>query len=527
MKRYRGVLSLAACAAIVTIVAACSEGAAPVRVLAPSQADPTFIKVPSDSTPEAEFVKVCKIYDVANGPAPSNAQFTVAVVDSTTGAETASGSIASGECFKVWTGGGKYDSVNVAEVPVSGYSTKWHRKTIVGGTVTTTSDVSGIEGTGWVGGSPAGRGEVFIFTNTQDGAGASVSKTAAGAYDNTFAWTIQKEVDKTTVSLPGGTATFNYTVTVGHDAGTASNVTVSGTITVNNPNAGAMQISGVTDALSNGTPCTVTGGGSQAIPAGNTQLAYSCNISALPAGSLDNTATVTWDDQTIDGRHVAAGSADFTFTAVSFTGNTIDECAAVTDTYAGSLGTVCVGDTNPTTFNYSRTVPVPASGCVQYDNTATFTTNDTGATGSDSKSVQVCKTVTTTGCTYTQGYWKTHSSKGPAPYDQKWLNLGPLGEGTLFFNSAKTWYTVFNTSPKKGNANYILAHQYMAAKLNILAGASTTSAVDAAMAGAAAYFPGITNLDVLPVDPTRTQLIGWASTLDNYNNGLIGPGHCN
>ncbi|MFN8574285.1 MAG: hypothetical protein U0132_19700 [Gemmatimonadaceae bacterium] len=134
--------------------------------------------------------------------------------------------------------------------------------------------------------------------------------------------------------------------------------------------------------------------------------------------------------------------------------------------------------------------------------------------------------VTTPGCTYTLGYWKTHSSKGPAPYDNRWLNIGASGEDTQFFSTGKSWYTVFNTAPKKGNANYILAHQYMAAKLNILAGASTTPEVDAAMQGAAAYFQGVSNMDTAPVDPTRSQLVTWSDLLDNYNNGLIGPGHC-
>ncbi|MFN8579718.1 MAG: hypothetical protein U0163_01890 [Gemmatimonadaceae bacterium] len=134
--------------------------------------------------------------------------------------------------------------------------------------------------------------------------------------------------------------------------------------------------------------------------------------------------------------------------------------------------------------------------------------------------------VTNPGCTLTQGYWSTHSSKGPAPYDNRWLNIGPLGEDTQFFASGKSWYTVFLTPPKKGNANYILAQQYMAAKLNILAGAATTPAVVAAVSGAESYYLGITNLDVLPVDPTRSQLIGWSTTLDSYNSGLIGPGHC-
>lgn len=130
------------------------------------------------------------------------------------------------------------------------------------------------------------------------------------------------------------------------------------------------------------------------------------------------------------------------------------------------------------------------------------------------------------GCTVTLGYWKTHSSKGPAPYDNAWLNIGPLGEDTPFFVSGQTWYQVFWTSPKKGNANYILAHQYMAAKLNILAGASSTPAVDAAITGSEAYFATVTNLNNAPTGSTRTQLLAWADLLDDYNNGVIGPGHC-
>ena len=35
---------------------------------------------------------------------------------------------------------------------------------------------------------------------------------------------------------------------------------------------------------------------------------------------------------------------------------------------------------------------------------------------------------TDTPCTLTQGYWKTHSSYGPAPYDVTWAILGDYGE---------------------------------------------------------------------------------------------------
>jgi hypothetical protein len=131
------------------------------------------------------------------------------------------------------------------------------------------------------------------------------------------------------------------------------------------------------------------------------------------------------------------------------------------------------------------------------------------------------------GCTLTQGYWKTHSLFGPAPYDDGWLAIGAGGASTTFFTSGLTWYQIFWTPPSGGNAYLQLAHQYMAAKLNILNGAASTTAVDAAIAGAEAYFAGkpagvITETNAT----TKAQIKGWAATLGSYNEGLIGPGHC-
>ncbi len=42
------------------------------------------------------------------------------------------------------------------------------------------------------------------------------------------------------------------------------------------------------------------------------------------------------------------------------------------------------------------------------------------------------------GCTLTPGYWKTHSRRGPAPYDDTWAQLGPSQETKAFFLSGKT-----------------------------------------------------------------------------------------
>jgi hypothetical protein len=244
----------------------------------------------------------------------------------------------------------------------------------------------------------------------------TVTKDAAGAYDNTYTWNIAKAVDKTVVKQIGGSTTFNYTVTVGHDAGTISNVSVSGTIDVFNPNVDAdlntvpVDITGVSDTLSDTTACTVTNGGAQTLTTAHTSFAYTCALAGLPQGELDNTVTVGWDEQFLaNGADLAGDTADFTFDGISFAQNSIDECVNVTDSYKGALGTICVGGANPMAFTYSRTIAVPAYDCLSYGNTATFTTNDTGATGSASQSVKVCGPVKTGALTI--GFWQNKNGQ--------------------------------------------------------------------------------------------------------------------
>jgi hypothetical protein len=238
----------------------------------------------------------------------------------------------------------------------------------------------------------------------------TIVKDAVGSYDKTYSWTITKDVDKTIVKQVGGSATFNYTVVVSHDSGTVSNVSVSGNITVFNPNIDDITGADVTDAINDpNSNCTVTGGSGATLAPGDNVFAYSCSYSAAPASNSEtNTATVTWATQTLSNGQLDSGSASFNFD-FTFSVNSIDECVNVTDSYAGVLGQVCVGDANPKTFTYSRSIPVPANGCQSYDNTATFTTNDTGATGSDSQTVTVCGPVQTGALT--MGFWQNKNGQ--------------------------------------------------------------------------------------------------------------------
>jgi hypothetical protein len=245
----------------------------------------------------------------------------------------------------------------------------------------------------------------------------TIAKDASGSNERKYAWTIGKDVDKTLVRQLGGSATFSYTVNVSHDAGTVGAVNVSGTISIYNFNLDLLNnivpvsIDGVSDELSDGTDCTVTGGGAQSLTEFQTDFPYSCDLAALPQGVLDNTATVTWSEQLLDNGQLLDGdSADFTFKSISFSEEEVDECVNVTDSYAGSLGSACVGDANPKSFYYQRTIPIPQFNCLSYDNTATFTTNDTAATGSAGKTVTVCGPVRTGALT--MGFWQNKNGQG-------------------------------------------------------------------------------------------------------------------
>jgi len=125
------------------------------------------------------------------------------------------------------------------------------------------------------------------------------------------------------------------------------------------------------------------------------------------------------------------------------------------------------------------------------------------------------------GCTLTQGYWRTHSSYGPAPYDDTWASIG---ENTAFFLSGKTYYQAL-TTPPAGNMYYVLAKQYIGAKLNALAGASTSD-IDSELAAATELFATYTPAAVAADPDLEAQFEDLADALADYNEGTTGPGHC-
>lgn len=217
----------------------------------------------------------------------------------------------------------------------------------------------------------------------------AVSKTAAGKFDGTYLWKVSKDVDQTLVKIAeGGSYTFHYTVVVEQAGVSAAGWTLSGKITLTNPNDWEdVTVSSLTDAVNNGGTCTVDPGPYK-VPAGKTlDVNYTCAYATAPSSySGTNTVTAVWDKAAaFTPGDSASGSAPFTLTQAGATNKTVN----VTDSYGGNLGTVTATDNAPFavgTFTYDRTVSGIAGKCTSYDNTAKIT--ETGQ--SASKSVTLC-----------------------------------------------------------------------------------------------------------------------------------------
>jgi hypothetical protein len=139
------------------------------------------------------------------------------------------------------------------------------------------------------------------------------------------------------------------------------------------------------------------------------------------------------------------------------------------------------------------------------------------------------------GCTYTQGFWKTHGPEGCATGNNTnhWFDkitdpanpaqITSLTIGTVSYTDLQVC-SILNT-PASGNGLLILAHQLIAAKLNIANGSSPVS-IQSSIDAADALIGG---LQIPPVgsgylSPSATSAL--ATALTNYNEGATGPGHC-
>jgi len=279
---------------------------------------------------------------------------------------------------------------------------------------------------------------------------------------------------------------------------------------------GAALLTGVADTVSGGIDAPVDCGVTfpHVLLAGET-LTCSYGVSLPDATSRTNVAAVTADAAYDVGGGSGSAAVDFESAGVTEHG----ACVEIADSLAGFLGEVCEGSR---TFTYPLAVgPFATCGTYSVENVASWAFPEQSPGGSATNVISV-NVPCAIGCTLTQGYWKTHSARGPAPYDDAWLLVGPAGADTVFGVSGKTWYEVLWTAPA-GNAWYALAHQYIAAKLNVLNGADG-SAVASTLVWADAFFATTGPTGVTRAN--RAAVTSAAATLDQFNQGFIGPGHC-
>ena len=183
---------------------------------------------------------------------------------------------------------------------------------------------------------------------------------------------------------------------------------------------------------------------------------------------------------------------------------------------------------------------------------ASYSADCTGAIAlGQTKTCTVTNTERGIGCGYTWGYWKNHNiyqNAGGAHRDAGW---DKIGEDTQFYGNYEdpptnsntlTWYEILLIAPKGGNAYLILAHQYVAAYLNIHKDADPanpgilgTTMTDAAALLAyyntsysGAFPPEIPKGANYFNSDDRAWAISLAGVLDQFNNGKLdgGPPHC-
>jgi hypothetical protein len=125
-------------------------------------------------------------------------------------------------------------------------------------------------------------------------------------------------------------------------------------------------------------------------------------------------------------------------------------------------------------------------------------------------------------CTLTQGFWKTHGPTPAGNNGNEWP-VANLQLGNITYTDLQL-LSVLKKAPA-GNGLIALAHQLIAAKLNVADGVDP-AAVSAAIVAADAL---IGPLVVPPVGggslaPSATGAL--IDTLASYNEGGVGPGHC-
>lgn len=390
-----------------------------------------------------------------------------------------------------------------------------------------------------------------ILAEPQAGTTLIASKTATGFWEKeiTYDWTIDKTVEPTAIDIcSGDTGSVYYTITLTKtQVGEVDVYGVRGTITVENAGAVATENLKLVDQVEYKTGAgqfqDLPGATQTIIPAeqlgpGQTgYYDYEITFTPVPGAIYRNTVKVTITNHSghLGEEWGPEPKADFNLPS-SPTITYVDECVTLDDVltvpsgftanYQGGSpdGTYC----DSTSFGYFVDITNVSAMCNSYyylTNTATITECDSRTTHSDGTSVEIYTCPCGGGCTLTIGYWKTHAGFTGKNPDMV-TDLLPQSLGSITVTSASQAVNILSFQGNASNGINKLMAQLLAAKLNIANGADG-SAVSSTIADADAF---LTTHDSSSwgslTKAQQKQVLNWMTILDNYNNGLIGPGHC-
>lgn len=369
----------------------------------------------------------------------------------------------------------------------------------------------------------------------------SVAKTATTSYTRDWQWSLTKTASSAgTITIPRGAfANVGFIVRASAtklDSGWA----VSGSVTVHNPAPISATLSDLSDVLSDSTPVALQCGSSAPFTiAGGGNLVCSYSIGLGGANNGTNTATATLANNN-GGSTTFDGSAAYTFgapTTVLHAIATITDGGASVDAAGWSLTSSAIvamyGAPNGGSFPADAMAGNTAADCDTYamvSNTARLSDGD--HTLSASAAAQLYAGPCGSNCTLTIGYWKTHAgftgrnADRVTPMLPQWLgNIGGLK--TVKVTAAGDAVSLLSNSGDASNGVNKLYSQLLAAKLNISRGASP-AAVNSILGAVDSFLATNSSSDWNSLSKTaRAQVNSWQGTFDQYNNGLIGPGHCN
>jgi hypothetical protein len=395
-----------------------------------------------------------------------------------------------------------------------------------------------------------------VLANGQAGTTLSAYKTADGFWKRiiTYDWSLEKSADPLSLEIGSGQSGWvRYCLTATRTkVSEVDKVGVSGQICVTNGGDVATENLKLVDRVQYETgagPFQDLPGASQTIipsaqlgPGETGCYSYSIEFTPVEGAIYRNVVKVTITNHSgyLGEEFGPEPKADFSLPG-SPTIVEVDEEAHVVDAQNCPSGFTCTPSApGPWHFTdsgracFDKEVKNVSAQCDTYfylTNTATLTENDSGQKRLANASVTIYTLPCPTGCTRTIGYWKTHAGftgRNPdrvTPLLPIWLGTAGGTKSIQVTSAAQAVYLLSMSGNASNGINKLYA-QLLAAKLNIANGADG-SAVASTIAAADAFLATYNAADWASLTKAQQKMVlGWMTTLDWYNNGYIGPGHC-